>query len=337
MDGGTAGTREAIRNAISNLPEGQKHLELVVISHIDNDHIAGILTFLEEVPAEEKLGFTIGDFWFNGWPQLHKDPHRVEIYGVEQGEKLTRQIKDHKLPWNQMFGGKAVVVPNNGELPQKLLPGGMRLTILSPKPEGLRKMKKIWQKELANENLICGFDLVQPSVVEGVERFGTQLSDILDIDKLAQSDFEPDASDTNRSSIALVAEYNGKRILLAADAHADILLDGLRRYSPFGKARFDLVKVSHHGAQGTTNLELIQALECGRFVFSTNSSIYHHPHAEAVARVIVASGNDPELIFNYKCKYNGHLETLAPLMTGANAFHTTFPQDNKNGTAVNLG
>jgi metal-dependent hydrolase (beta-lactamase superfamily II) len=337
VDGGTAGTRESIRSAIDKLPKGQKHLELVVVSHIDNDHIAGVLTLLEEVPAGEKLDFTIGDFWFNGWPQLHENPHGVELYGVEQGEKLTKQITDHKLPWNQMFGGKAVVVPNTGELPQKRLPGGMRLTILSPKPEGLRKMKEIWQNELVNQNLICGYDFVQPPVVEVVERFGTQISDILDFDMLARSDFEPDVSDTNRSSIALVAEYDGKRILLTTDAHADILLDSLQRYSPFGKTSFDLVKVSHHGAQGTTNLELIQALECRRFVFSTNGSIYHHPHAEAVARVIEASGNDPELIFNYKCKYNGHLETIARLMTGAHAFHTTFPQDNTNGITVNLG
>ena len=95
VDGGTAGTREHIQKLLRALPYGQRHLELVVVTHIDNDHIAGILTLLEEeaeAPPHKKLRFTIGDFWFNGWPHLHDDPKGIELYGAEQGEKLTKQI-----------------------------------------------------------------------------------------------------------------------------------------------------------------------------------------------------------------------------------------------------
>ena len=338
IDGGTAGTRKQIEKTLKAYPEGQRHFELVVVSHIDNDHIAGILRLLEEegeAPEDEKLGFTIGDFWFNGWPQLNDDTEDVEIYGVEQGEKLTKQIEDHGLHWNRKFSGKAIVVPEEGPLPHKHLEGGMLLTVLSPRPEGLAKLKTAWEDELSLAGLITGMEFVEEPVIDGVERFGTRSTGIMDIDELASSEFDPDGSDANRSSIALIAEYENKRLLLAADAHAEVLQAGLRRYQPEGKVDIDLFKVSHHGAQGTTNLDLINIVNCKRYLFSTNGSNYYHPHAESISRVIVASGNNPELIFNYKTQHNNAWEEMAAI-SGTHKFQTFYPQDNKSGISVKL-
>ncbi len=338
VDGGTAGTREHIQKILTALPHGQRHLELVVVTHIDNDHIAGILTLLEEeaeAATEKKLEFTIGDFWFNGWPHLHEDPQGIELYGAEQGEKLTKQICDHELSWNKNFRGKAVAVPKKGELPRKRMPGGMELSLLSPRTEDLKKMKTVWKKELIDAGLVIGLSLNETPSIEGVERYGTPSTGLLDLDALASSEFDPDVSPANRSSIALVAEYDGKRVLFAADAHAEVLQASLQRYQPDGKAQFDLVKVSHHGAQGTTSLNLVKALDCKRYMFSTNGSSYYHPHAEAVARVIVATDGTPELVFNYKTKHNSVWEGMAGI-PGRNMFRTTYPQSGKSGISVVL-
>lgn len=320
------------------LPADQRHLELVVVSHIDNDHIAGILTLFEEeakAHAGDRLGFTIGDLWFNGWPHLHKDPEGVELYGVEQGERLTKQISDHGFPWNKKFQSKAVVVPDKGKLPTKQLDGGMVLTLLSPSAKDLGKMKSVWKKELIDAGLVSGLSLKETPTIEGVERYGTPSSGYLDINALGSSTFDPDGSPANRSSIALIAEYDGKRALLSADAHADVIEANLQRYQPNEKAQLDLMKVSHHGAQGTTSLDLIKAVDCRRYVFSTNGSNYEHPHAEAVARVIVATDANPELVFNYRTKHNSVWEGMAGIPE-PHMFRTIFPQAGKSGISVVL-
>src|SRR5688572_14613920 len=50
IDGGTVGTIDAIRAKICSVAkrEGRCHLELVVVTHIDADHIEGIIKLLGE-------------------------------------------------------------------------------------------------------------------------------------------------------------------------------------------------------------------------------------------------------------------------------------------------
>ena len=61
----------------------------------------------------------------------------------------------------------------------------------------------------------------------------------------------------------------------------------------------DLFKVSHHGSQNNLSLELLELIDCSRYVISTNGSRHHHPDPEAIARILVAGGDEPELLFNY--------------------------------------
>lgn len=344
IDGGTGGTRTHIENELRKISKDKRNFELVVVSHIDNDHIGGFLRLLEEEAessTEERLGFTIGDLWFNGWPQLNNLTdldtimEDIELFGIEQGERLTTQIRKQALPWNRAFNGAAIVVQSAGELPKKTLPGGMVMTILSPLPQGLQKIKEEWKNVLLEAGMVLETHAMVQPTVEGVEIFGTPSTGIFDIDMMAGTAFDPDTSDTNRSSIAVLAEFDGKRALFAADAHVDVLLSGLARFQPNQATQLDLMKISHHGAQGTTSLGLIEAVDCPRYLFSSNGSNYFHPHAEAVSRVIVSSSQEPQLIFNYKGDRNRAWEDLAKLSTG-HTFHTIYPANGEDGITVKL-
>jgi len=100
IDGGTSGTKSDIRELIEALPEDQRKFELVVVTHVDRDHIEGILALLEE----EKLAFKVEDFWFNGWEHLPEDNR--EEFGPVQGERLTAAILKHHVKWNKAFDDK---------------------------------------------------------------------------------------------------------------------------------------------------------------------------------------------------------------------------------------
>lgn len=336
VDGGTGATREFIEKRFRNLPANRRRLELAVVTHIDNDHIAGVLRLLEEEAAEpvgNRLGIKIKDVWFNGWPQLNPDLAGYEAFGVEQGERLTEQILAHRLPWNDKFAGRAVVAPETGPLPEKELDGGMRLTVLSPLPDALAAMREVWEQELRAAGLVPGVEAA-PKAPAGFESFGPAMTGFPDIPTLANSPFVPDGSPANRSSIALIAEYADARLLLGADAHADVLLAGLKRYQPVEKPRVHVFKISHHGSKGTTNRELIEAVDCRRFVFSSNGSNYGHPHPEAVSRVITGAGDGAELIFNYNSTSNS-IWSAAARRPGPYRFQAIYPSSG-GGITIDL-
>ena len=138
IDGGKVTTAniiaEKIRAVASAHPTNTCRFELVVLSHIDGDHIEGLLKLLnslgtERVPAE------IGEIWFNGAPQLPDaeqadepaapgDAHNLHFGGV-QGEMLGAVVLDKQLPWNEWSGFGPLFIPSQGPLPRYELDGGM--------------------------------------------------------------------------------------------------------------------------------------------------------------------------------------------------------------------
>ena len=297
IDGGTGGTAKMIISMLEALPEEKRVVELLVVTHIDQDHIEGILAILKM----EKLPFSVKSIWFNGY--LHIPDTDAEDFGPEQGELLTEGIQRHKLRWNHEFDGNAVVVPDNGDLPVVILLGGIKLTLLSPTAEKLRQLKPIWEEELKKNNLVPGFGYNAQELevnIEGSEDFGEGL---IDIETLASYPFDEDKREGNGSSIAFIAEYMGKSVLLCADAHPSVILDSLDRLSK-GVHEFDLVKVSHHGSHSNTGPDFLKKIITSKFLVSTNGSRYKHPHQGAIAQIILCNSNCKEIYFNYRTRFN---------------------------------
>jgi hypothetical protein len=325
IDGGTRGTRHDIKAKLMGIPEEQRALELMIVTHIDRDHIEGVLGLLES----DELGFKIDDLWFNGWFHLSGD----EYFGAVQGERLTKAILTHHLPWNKHFSQQAVVVPDQGNLPVYTLPGGMKITLLLPTRTDLLKLIPAWEKEVKEANLDPGVGYGPNDYVvdEGDESFGAEE---IDIQEMANRPFNADDSAANGSSIAFIAEYDNKKALFAADAHADKLYAALDRYSPGTRVNLDLFKVSHHGSARTTDKAVIEKVHCSNYVFSTNGSIHYHPDKETVARVIVSAGSAPRLFFNYRSVHSEIWES--PALKRQYRYQTKYPAAGKNSIVIDL-
>lgn len=329
IDGGTAGTRNDIHTLIRALPENDRRIDLVVVTHIDNDHIAGVLTMLQR----KEVAVEIGDIWFNGRKHLPSD-----LLGSKQGEQLSEAIEDGELLWNQAFGGEAAVLPDDGSLPAVNLPGGMKLTLISPTKDALKDLADVWDDELRRAGLL----LTGPKLMdqdekeaEGDDDGGDFLStEVPDVEALADTKFEGDRSEANGSSIAFLAEFEGRRVLFGADAHVPQMLKAFERLSPSERLELDLFKVSHHGSQGTTSLELIEKLNCSRYAITTSGSNFGHPDQEAVARILKAGGNNLELIFNYRSSHN-EVWDLEQLKDEFN-YKATYPEEGRSGIEIVL-
>ena len=303
IDGGTAQSYPALRRRIEALAPAQRRVELFVITHIDTDHIGGSLELLRDM---DELKVRFRDVWFNGWQQIIPSG-----LGARDGERLSDHLREgvkaRRLAWNKPFGGKAAVVPDAGKLPAVKLPGGMKLTVLAPTRAQLTKLRAEWLKVITGARL-------KPGQVEDEKRPPAR-RDILgppprfDVDDLADSKFTSDSKAANGSSIALLAEYGCKSCLLTGDAYATTLADSLRRLISErglagGRFPLDALKVSHHGSRKNLSTRLLEAVKCRRYLFSTNGDHHSHPNLESAARVIRYGGNRPQLLFNYRTRFN---------------------------------
>jgi hypothetical protein len=287
IDAGRAGTWPALEERLGRIPDDERELELLVISHVDRDHIEGVLKML----ADDGCPVTFKDIWFNGYRHLAED----ESFGPVQGEKLTTLL-DAGLPWNVAFAKKAVCIPASGELPVVELPGGLRLTVVSPDRTKLSELIPEWEEKCAE----AGLDPTKeaPEGIPGDEPFGA-----INVDNEADTDYDHDDGSPNGSSIGLLAEYDGRKVLLAADAHIDRMSDALTKLGNGAPLELSAWKIAHHGSAGNTSRELLELVKCERYLVSTSGAHFKHPHRIAIARLL-KYGGAKEIVFNYRSNYS---------------------------------
>lgn len=328
------GKRQTLSQHLMELSRSSAELELLVVTHIDGDHIEAVVKWLGSHPKV----VPIRDIWFNG--RHHLEPGWL---GVPEGEFLAKLISKYSLPWNESFMGHAVV-SKAGQLVETTLPGGMKITILSPSIPDLEKLRDEWDKVLDEEKLDTDDPQAILARLEQNKRLRPTpealgwLGEEINVDKEADARFEEDTTAANGSSIAFLAEYDGKSALFAGDAHPSTLVDGIRQlldYRHLSRLALDAFKIPHHGSQNNLNRELLDLLECRRYLISTNGSYYRHPDQQAIARVLKYgtyefsrhSFEKAVLGFNYhkprtavwddhQLKYRYQYETVYPAVSG---------------------
>ena len=294
IDGGRKATYRDLKGYFAALPEAERVFELLIVTHVDRDHIEGILALFDD----PELPIRFKDIWFNGYHHLSDE---FEEFSAVQGEKLTEHLTkgvDRGLfQWNGHFGEdyqEAAALPKSGELLEVALEGGMVLTLLSPSREKLHELISEWDAQCRKAGIVAGFDYSQPEQ-DGFEHFAA-----IDIEELAAKPFEPDPSEPNGSSIAVVATYKEKSALLSGDAHVDCLMESIAQLSDQDdKPKLDVVKLPHHGSRKNVSKELLDSFHCSNYLISTNGSYFNHPDPVAMSRLIKFGGLNTKIWFNY--------------------------------------
>ena len=286
IDAGRKQTARTILKYASDnkLPTGA--FERFIITHIDRDHIEGA------VPLLRNAGFRkcVKQVWFNGRGDLdYAEPQSsFESMGALDGERITSAISKFAIPWNTDFEGAPVAVSQE-KLPSFCLPEGLAITVLSPDLNQLASLAETW-------------DDTVDAAPEGWENLGA--TDQVEIEPLAASSFKSDRAKPNATSIAIIAEYEEKRLFLAGDAHVGRLMASLDLYRARHpeKREFVLVKAPHHGSRGNISKELVAKLNCNKWAISTNGNQFRHPDKEAIARIIAYSPQGTMMWFNYRTR-----------------------------------
>jgi hypothetical protein len=300
IDAGRKATWPALKARLDAIVARGEELELLVVTHIDRDHIEGALELVTDPVARR-----FRDIWFNGFHHLKYTP--LEGFGGVQGEKLTEALIRLKLPWNKhrqwSTGPVALVTPDSPVT--VTLDGGLRLTLLSPNRAQLLALRDEWKEACLDAGIVAGAAERARREVAGLERFGA-----VNVDALADAVFKEDGAKPNGSSIAMLAEYGGKRVLLGADAHPTQLIAALEALG--GPQPLDAFKLPHHGSRANLSRALLEKVKCTTYLVSTSGSYFQHPDREAIARVVKYGGARPQLVFNYESEQNG-IWNSAPL------------------------
>jgi beta-lactamase superfamily II metal-dependent hydrolase len=312
IDGGPKETLDTLvpelERRIAELPGSTNRLELLVVTHIDADHIQGIVSLLSG-PKRVKL---FRDVWFNGFKHLG-------LLGGPEGEMLTSELDQEPGRWNKAFKGGPVVLPDTGKPPTVKLRGGLELTLLTPTAEALAKLAPKWEEEVLKAGLVAGMGAQVPRTWKREAFLG------FDIDAAAAAPYRRDRAEPNGSSITFIASYEGKSVLCAADVHSEMLAAGLDRLGP-GPHGVDAVKLSHHGSRGNVHAGFLERVRSPNWLISTNGANFGHPHPESLARIVVTQ-KKPTFHLNYVTPF------VEDLISGAgDRYRVKLPKKRRDGT-----
>lgn len=304
IDGGPSGVfRASLAPRLEELRalrggEGPLAIDLLMVSHIDDDHIHGVLdltrSLLDLKKERRPQPWKVRTLWHNSFDDLVGDaapleaalnpalqsaatggllpgvlplgrPGALVLASVGQGRDLRNDARglglDVNRPWRTL-----VWAPEAGERKHKLA-GGLELTVVGPREAEVRALQQEWNRKL-EEMRRKGGAQAQAIAAEFVDR-----------------------SVYNLSSLVVLASRRGRRMLLTGDARGDFVLQGLEGAGLLhgGAIHVDLLKVPHHGSSRNVTTEFFRRVTADHYVISADGR-HGNPDPEMLAMLTEARG-----------------------------------------------
>lgn len=352
IDCGYAETyKNFLKDELKTIANNNEMIDLMVISHVDQDHILGAISFLED--NNKNPFIKIKEIWYNGYKHLQFDKEKVnnittkekemlkgqialgssfvnrmkqknniQEISARQGFTLASLITDGQYSWNESFDGSAVSIDNKNIIRKK----GYAIYLISPNTEKLSKLSDKWLKEL--RRMKRGFSLSDEEIFdEAYECYMIQQEEKKIEEKLISSTTKYKVDKCIEDVISKPMEeeidnapINGSSISIIIEYNGKNLLflaDAhpdiiLDSLLKLGDNYFDLIKVSHHGSAKNTTNELAKISNSSLFLISTNGrGNYSHPDFESLAKIIYHQKNPKTLVFNYKTNTAKKVDNIA--------------------------
>ncbi|WP_245998214.1 ComEC/Rec2 family competence protein [Siminovitchia terrae] len=282
-----------LKEEIELIKRKKQNVDLLIVTHIDEDHIQGILKLFEDNQIDKSI---FKNVWFNSKENLtsffegkEKEDTRLIIEDKTDGNISYRQgISFGKMLHNLGFSNQELILAG-----REFEIGDAVIKVLSPNEQSLKKLHTEWEKAFLNE-------ATKGENIASKDDRDYEKS----IEDLVKNTFKEDTDVINGSSIAFSIEYEGKKLLMLADSFPSIVVKNLQKLYPEEHERkFDLIKISHHGSKFNTSDDFLNSIKCERYIVSTNGKTHGFPNKETLAKIIFFNykGNTSKtyLYFNY--------------------------------------
>jgi beta-lactamase superfamily II metal-dependent hydrolase len=274
---------------VERIKKNNEKIDLLILSHIDNDHILGLLKWFETDESAYKL---IENVWFNSGKLIAeylKEPENSDLKlglkifsntdtGANEAIEFEKYLLDHKI-WDKK------IIQSGCDLDQN----GVSIKILSPNNEQLYKLLKEYKNKTGD-----------PVYTSGKSKDWNMSFKELIRDEELNYVKPRDDSPKNQSSISFIITVDDKSFLFLADAPSFQIIKALQDldYSEDNPLNVEFMKVSHHGSQNSTCNELLKIVKTENYLISTDSSSYGHPNKRTLARILRFNPN-VTFHFNY--------------------------------------
>jgi hypothetical protein len=314
---------EQIRKARGLAKNDSLPVDLLMVSHVDDDHIQGILDLTKEEiaarDAHQPRLLNVLSFWHNSFDaiighepkeltasfqdhfgaaalsggglsddavgEVEDDSQEEQevtesslkvLASIEQGFRLRSDAEGLGYPRNPEFDGKLIMARADAKPVE--VAAGLKFTVLGPMKaelEALHKKHDEWLRELKKKG---------KSPAETLAAY---------VDK----------SVPNLSSIVVLAEFGGKRMLLTGDARGDKIIQGLQLARLLGpgknsKIEVDLLKVPHHGSLNNLKTDFFERVVAKHYVFSGDGE-HGNPERESMEMLLAARGEDADFTIHF--------------------------------------
>lgn len=290
-----------LKGALNQLLKSSQTLDAIIISHVDNDHIVGVLDLLVDLKFQQDAGtkpfLNIGQLWFNSFKDtmdtgdLEKRIKEINTIAGVNGirmQEMSMAFNGIKEGYQILSVARFLDIPINPDTEKGFYFGGqnnptfkksnLEITIIGPTLTNLQKLQKKWE-DWIHDN--------EQKILEGKYTK----------DFAAMSD----RSIPNLSSIIMLIRADGKTILLTGDCRGDHLQEGLIEtgLSDDGKFHVDVLKVPHHGSQRNVTRDFFKDVTADTYVISADGT-NGNPDEETLSWIIETAkeaGRKIQIIF----------------------------------------
>lgn len=328
----TSAVREYVEGTLHN------HINLIVATHIDGDHICGLISMLKKCQDLQ-----IDNIWYNCYGRCRREAGTVDL--TEEQREVLRWVKNalpvefdainykkeisayqgkslageilKKENWKNVWNTEYITC----DTPDFDLPDDFgKIVLLGPPCDALDEIEKrfkdvfnsyfmqVWNDSLKDaeelsELLIRLSDAYKKKFK--ARQVSATIPDKLDanfIKKTAEDEGE-DTSDTNYSSIAFMLESSDHRVAMLGDAFAATLEKAInRKYEGVEKPIVcDAIKVSHHGSNGNSSKVLLDTMTSHLF-FIPGGRKDEYPTWGTLGRIAVShqDAGKKTVVFSHK-------------------------------------
>ena len=333
IDGGVTETYSgSIKQELQEIRSAGEKIDLVVCTHMDNDHISGLVKMLKDHNAD-----VIGNVWYNGFLQIIEEKFYLkrnvsnnegcladqkildhiirqgmisdeqQMVGINEGMSFGVLLEKEKLPVNEIVEGCAISTDN---LQHKIsINKDTAIYLIGPSKMDLDRVENYWKTDMIARNyrfrvsnqikLTEAFEYQLERIQNFYAKEKTNVSQSEDLEKYMGKLTESDESIVNKSSIAFILEHNKKYYLFPGDAVMnEEMLDSIQKVVGY-QHRFAVIKLPHHGSRYNITREFINRYTAMEYYCLTDSKRFAHPDLEVMASILGTDRQRKTLIFNY--------------------------------------
>lgn len=338
VDGGPEETfQRHLKPELQQIAASGGTLDLIVLSHVDNDHTIGLLDLLAELEEQRAGGMSptidASALWLNSFSRTIGSGTDVEprlrsavaaagaaadvmaatgaaVTGIGEGNSLRRRALGLGFHLNEGFPNELICVDD--ALGAVTL-GNLTLHVVGPTRANLDELKREWLEWLDDH---------EDAVASGDPRIAANA----------------DKSVPNLSSVMLLAEADQKRLLLTGDGRSDHLLTGLRQAGFLGDdgLHVDVLKVAHHGSNRNATKRFFRTVTADTYVLSANGRD-DNPDLATLIWIVEAAQADGRAIELVPTNETPSLQKLREEYDPAEfGYRTTVLPDDDNAIVVEL-